>query len=454
MQMCKVVDLKPGMMIRFQYGMEDNIVEVEVTGISKTGNELVSISFLINSRIDTINVSEDSEFEVIEKAKNINELEILVNETPALIEHNFTEVKASLSAMMEAYEGLTYTEDTVTVARNDVSTLRKIRKVIDDKRKEVKKAHMIPYEEFEAKAKELCEIIDNAIIPINKQIDEYSELKKKEKKAKILEYFNSQIGELDLITFEDVFNEKWVSNMSTTMKSIKAELDEYITTVKQDVDTIKSFGSEVEEKALSTYKGTKRLADAINIINDYEKQKTAILAREEAKRKAEEERKRQEEIRRKQEEDRKAREAEERRIREEERKKQAEIERIRAEERAKIQKELAEKQVKEREEREDKERIERERAATLAKEQAVKEPEPLPFETDDTLPFVTVPDKPQEQTIETLPFDTQEQVQEVVPAQQEKIVVATFTLNTTVSNVKMIEDFLLSNDISFIKKEV
>ncbi len=390
----------------------------------------------------------------------MNDLQIVINETPAVISDNFVEVKESLSTMMKAYEGLTYTDDTVADARKDVATLRKIRKALDDKRKEVKKAHMIPYEEFEAKAKELCEIIDNAINPINKQIDEYSERKKAEKKTKIQEYFNDQIGDIDCLTFEDVFNPTWISNMATTMKSIKIEIDDRINTVMQDINAIKAFGSEVEEKALASYKATKKLADAITIINDYEKQKAAILAQEEARRKAEEERKRQEEIRHKQEEERKSREVEEARIREEERRKQEEehkrqeeIERIRAEERAKVQKELAEKQYKERVEREEQERIEREKDAELTRE-VVKAPEPLPFETDDTLPFVTVPDNAKEQAIESLPFDIYNPIQEVAPVQQEKRVVATFTLNTTASNIKMIEGFLLSNDISFIKKEV
>lgn len=383
----------------------------------------------------------------------MNELQIVINETPAVISDNFVEVKESLSMMMKAYEGLTYTDDTVADARKDVATLRKIRKALDDKRKEVKKAHMIPYEEFEAKAKELCEIIDNAINPINVQIDEYAERKKTEKKAKIQEYFDSQIGEIDCLSFEDVFNPTWISNMATAIKSIKKEIDERINTVKQDIDAIKAFSSEVEEKAISAYKSSKKLSDAITIINDYEKQKAAILAQEEARRKAEEERKREEEIRRKQEEERRAHDAEIARIREEERKKREEIERIRAEERAKVQKELAEKQAKEREEREERERIEREKVAAIAREQVVKEPEPLPFETDNTLPFVTVPDKPIEQA-KPLPFNTQEPIQEVSPTQQEKRVVTTFTLNTTVSNIRMIEDFLLSNEINFIKKEV
>lgn len=428
MNICKVEDLKVGMVIKFAYGMEDNIVEVEVTGVSRTNEGTVSVTFLINSRIETISVNVDSEFEVVEKAKNINELEILVNETPALIDHNFTEVKASLSAMMKGYEGLTYTEDTVTDARNDVSTLRKIRKAIDDKRKEVKKAHMIPYEEFEAKAKELCEIIDGAIEPINKQIDEYSELKKKEKKAKILEYFNSQIGELDFITFEDVFNEKWISNMSTAMKSIKVEIDEYINTVNQDVATIKSFGSEVEEKALSAYKATKRLADSINIINNYEKQKAEILAREEARRKAEEDRKQQEEIRRKQEEERKEREAEEARLREEERKRQEEIERIRVEEREKARKEYEKKAALE---------------ATVNTQSEI-------IEQADQSQQIDVPKiSALAQGGVVTPFINTSY--ETTPCYANSCSFTTFRINASSFEISMIEEFLIDNEIEYTK---
>lgn len=381
-------------------------------------------------------------------------LQVVVKQKLGVITSNFEDIKKAATDKAAEYKGIVVTKDTTKDAKADIAELRRYQKDINERKKEVKDSYMQPYDEFEKQCKEVIGILEVPIDLMDKQVKEFEQTQRNERKAAIKDYFDNKIGDIDFISFDDVFVLTWISNMSTTMKSIKAEIDGRINTVKQDLDAIKAFGSEVEEKAISAYKASKKLADAITIINDYQKQKAAILAQEEARRKAEEERKREEEIRLKQEEDRRAREAEERRIREEERKKQEEIERVRAEERAKVQKELAEKQAKENKEREEKEHIERERAAVLAREQVVKEPEPLPFETDDTLPFVTVPDKPQEKVAEPLPFNMQELVQEVAPVQQEKRVVATFTLNTTVSNIKMIEDFLLSNEISFIKKEV
>lgn len=368
-------------------------------------------------------------------------LQVVVKQKLGVITSNFEDIKKAATDKAAEYKGIVVTKDTTKDAKADIAELRRYQKDINERKKEVKDSYMQPYDEFEKQCKEVIGILEVPIDLMDKQVKEFEQTQRDERKAAIKDYFDNKIGDIDFISFDDVFVLTWISNMSTTMKSIKAEIDGRINTVKQDLDAIKAFGSEVEEKAISAYKTSKKLADAITIINDYQKQKAAILAQEEARRKAEEERKREEEIRLKQEEDRRAREAEERRIREEERKKQEEIERVRAEERAKVQKELAEKQAKENKEREE-------------KEQVVKEPEPLPFETDDTLPFVTVPDKPQEKVAEPLPFNMQELVQEVAPVQQEKRVVATFTLNTTVSNIKMIEDFLLSNEISFIKKEV
>lgn len=381
-------------------------------------------------------------------------LQVVVKQKLGVITSNFEDIKKAATDKAAEYKGIVVTKDTTKDAKADIAELRRYQKDINERKKEVKDSYMQPYDEFENQCKEVIGILEVPIDLMDKQVKEFEQTQRDERKAAIKDYFDNKIGDIDFISFDDVFVLTWISNMSTTMKSIKAEIDGRINTVKQDLDAIKAFGSEVEEKAISAYKASKKLADAITIINDYQKQKASILAQEETRRKAEEERIRQEEVRCKQEEDRKAREAEERRIREEERKKQEEIERIRAEERAKVQKELAEKQANENKEREERERIEREKAAALAREQAVKEPEPLPFEIDDTLPFVTVPDNIKERATDPLPFDTQELVQEVAPTQQEKRVVATFTLNSTVSNIKMIEDFLLSNDISFIKKEV
>lgn len=268
----------------------------------------------------------------------MNELQVIVTQKPAEISFNFDEIKQNLSEQMEIYKSMEVTEEVLAERKKDIATLRKIAKAIDDKRKEVKSGYMIPYDEFEKKAKELIEIVNEPIELINKQVKEFDEKQKAEKKMKALAYFQEKVGEVE-ITFEEIFSQSWLLT-ATSFKSIKADIDAAISNRQADIESIKAMHSEVEDKALATYKATKRLADAIKVINDYDRQKAEILRREEERRKAEEECKRREEERRiREEQERLAREQRERELAAE-RERQAEIERIRAEERAKVQAEI------------------------------------------------------------------------------------------------------------------
>lgn len=244
----------------------------------------------------------------------MQDLQLMVKTQNGVISTNFEEIKLKLTDALEMYRGVQYSDDTIKTAREDVATLRKLAKAVDTKRKEVKRNFMDPYDEFELKTKELVEIINDTITPIEKQISDYSEKVRQEKKANIEKYFNEVLTEdVAFLKFEDVFKTKWISNMSTSMKSIKTEIDVEIEKVKNDMDAIRGTGSDAIDKALSEYRATKDLAHAMQLINQYERNKAEILAREEARKKAEEQR-RQEEIRRREEEQKRK---EEQRIREE-----------------------------------------------------------------------------------------------------------------------------------------
>jgi hypothetical protein len=270
----------------------------------------------------------------------MNELQVIVNQKPAEITFNFDEIKVNLSEQMEIYKTMEVTEEVLVERKKDIATLRKIAKAIDDKRKEVKTGYMIPFEEFDMKAKELIEIINEPIDLINKQVKEFDEKQKAEKKQKAYEYYLLKMGgQSETLEFEEVFKDSWL-NVATSFKSIKSDIDKALEDRLADLETITSMHSEVESKALEAYRKTKRLADAMRIINDYEAQKKAILEAEEKRRRDEDERK-------KREEERKAREEQARLEREQrereaaaEREKQAEIECIRAEERARARAEM------------------------------------------------------------------------------------------------------------------
>lgn len=250
----------------------------------------------------------------------MNSFEIKVRETAAVISANFEEVRAALEVEMQQYKGMVFTDQQIPAARETVASLRKAVKEIEAKRKEVKKAHMIPYDEFEKQAKELVKIINGAIDPIDLQIKEVEESKRLEKKIAIENYFNLQADGNEYVCLADVWEDKWITNIRTSMKSIQTAIDSYIDTVNHNIESIKAFSSDVEDKALEKYLKTKQLSDAIMLIQEHERMKAEIIRQEQERAKAEEERrKREEEARRKAEEEVRIRaeEAEKQRIAEE-----------------------------------------------------------------------------------------------------------------------------------------
>ena len=252
----------------------------------------------------------------------MNELQVKIDQQPGKIDFNYEETKENLSTIMALYKDAKFTEESKPKARKEVAALRKIRAAIDDARKDVKKKCLEPYEEFNSKATELMSLVDEPILLINKQITEFDEKQKAEKREKIREAYASMIGDMaDYLPFDRAYNPKW-ENTSVTLKRAKEELQASISSTLMAVQTISAMQSEAVEEALAMYKRTWDMGAAIQHINAYERQKAEILLREEQKRREEDERKRQEDIDR---------------ARAEERRKVAEEERIREEERQKLQ---------------------------------------------------------------------------------------------------------------------
>lgn len=86
----------------------------------------------------------------------MNELTIIANQSPGVATlENFDELKAYLEERLEAYRDVVYTEDRVDMAKTDKKTLSKLKKTLDERRKEIKRIYMAPYLDAEAKIKEL-----------------------------------------------------------------------------------------------------------------------------------------------------------------------------------------------------------------------------------------------------------------------------------------------------------
>ena len=83
----------------------------------------------------------------------MEELRLLSRQQPGQVSvDNFQELKAALTAVLRRYEGVVYTEDRLADAKADKKELSRLRRDIDSRRKEIKKAYLAPYQDFEAQA--------------------------------------------------------------------------------------------------------------------------------------------------------------------------------------------------------------------------------------------------------------------------------------------------------------
>jgi hypothetical protein len=224
----------------------------------------------------------------------MEEIRVNVEQKNGVIGFNFEEIKEKLNSELEIYKNMIFTEDSKAEAKITIASLRKLKKSVNDKKLEVKKSFMIPYTNFEAQVKELDNLIDEPINFINNQVEEFERRRVEEKKALISEIYTEIMAEHEeasgYLPLQRIYDSKW-ENATTTKKAITEAITERVDHVEKDLGIIRSMGSEFEDKGIEKYKATLELSDAIEVMNQYQKQKEEILRRqeEEAKRKAEEE---------------------------------------------------------------------------------------------------------------------------------------------------------------------
>ena len=158
---------------------------------------------------------------------------------------NKEQIMNAVAEITKQYTGLTYTEEQMQDAKKDRATLNAMRKDISDRRIQVKKALMAPYEAFEAEVKEVVAMIDEPIAMIDEQLLAYEEKVKEDKKQELISYFKENIGELeDVLTFDMIFNPKWL-NKTTSLKLCKEEIFKEISRTDTDLRAIETM---IEEK--------------------------------------------------------------------------------------------------------------------------------------------------------------------------------------------------------------
>lgn len=210
---------------------------------------------------------------------------------------NKEQIKTAVQSITEQYRGLAYTEEQLQEAKKDRAMLNAMKKDISDRRIQVKKALLEPYDVFESEVKEVVALIDEPIEMIGKQIEAYEDKVREEKNTALAQFFSENIGELsEVVSYDRIFNPKWL-NKTASLSSCKAEIQKIIDDINTDLAAISSSVDEKYQVFAKDYylqhgfNLSKALGEANRIQEMDKKAEADRKAREEAERQREEARK-------------------------------------------------------------------------------------------------------------------------------------------------------------------
>ena len=103
----------------------------------------------------------------------VMELQLVSQQKPGRVSiDNFQELQDALREILCRYENAVYTEDRLDVAKADKKELAHLRKELDERRKEIKRTYLAPYNAFEAQVKELLAMVDAPLEQIKEFADQ------------------------------------------------------------------------------------------------------------------------------------------------------------------------------------------------------------------------------------------------------------------------------------------
>jgi hypothetical protein len=219
-----------------------------------------------------------------ERRKGENKMDLKVEEyqLPAEIQFNFEEIKLEISEKLKKFENLVYTDDQVKDAKSDRASLNKLKKALQDEKTRRKKEYLKPFEDFENKINEIIKLIDAPVSLIDKQVKEFEEKKKADKRIEIGSFWETT-DHPEWLTLAKIFDERWL-NASYSMRQIKDDINGWNNRIASELETLQQL-DEFSFEAVETYKRTLDMNQAIaegKRLADIQKRKE-----EEARRKAE-----------------------------------------------------------------------------------------------------------------------------------------------------------------------
>lgn len=189
--------------------------------------------------------------------------EDFVKKLPQILS-NLDEIKAVVETGTEIDRNLVLaTDEDFDKARKRCADLNKINAQIDEERKRVKKEYIKPYDLFESKVKEVTGIITAAKDNLWGQITAAENVIKERKEEEYKAYYAEKGAfAAEYRPWEQIFNKSWL-NKGYSAEKVCKEIDDIISEIASDVDTIDNLNSEFAPALYEKYKSGATLKEVV-----------------------------------------------------------------------------------------------------------------------------------------------------------------------------------------------
>lgn len=163
------------------------------------------------------------------------------------IDVDFSDFKRKVAKRVEFFKSLTLSNDNVKVVENARADLNRTAKQLNDYRISVEKDFNKPFEDFKKNIKDVCDLLLDASYSLDVQLKSYEEVIKNEKINKIKELYDAIEEKPYFLTFDHVFNKKWL-NKTYDFPRIKQDLELAVLKTKEDSNKLTSAARETENE--------------------------------------------------------------------------------------------------------------------------------------------------------------------------------------------------------------
>ena len=196
---------------------------------------------------------------------------VVSNEQLGSLTTNAEKIRDLVKSRIGDYSIDNYDESNIDKAKADKALLNKAKKALNDERIKLEKSFMQPFMGFKDIVNETVKLIDKAVKDIDTVVKASEEKAKSEKREQI-EHLAEDAGLEEVgVKLSLIFNDKWL-NKTVSLKKVKQELDEKVSSIKSDLETLKTF-SEDYDALVVRYKENLDLKETVAYANQLKAQR-------------------------------------------------------------------------------------------------------------------------------------------------------------------------------------